>query len=227
MPADKDKLNKALGELAEGKTEVDFKGLDVSSSQLDRVCRELAEKGNRVEGLSFGRCGLGDDGARKIAASLPSLVNLQRLDLTDNQIGAEGAKSIAASLPSLVNLQGLDLTHNQIGADGAKAIAASLPSVPQHTVTRLLSNKIGVDLARAIESWVPSLANLIDLHLGLNQLSDVGVLSLAEAVRHSVSLKTLDVADPNISKSAWDQLNKSLAGPRTPTLPGKPAVSSG
>jgi Ran GTPase-activating protein (RanGAP) involved in mRNA processing and transport len=75
----------------------------------------------RLTHLDLGGWGLGDDGARAVAAASrwPAVTSLA---LGHNQIGDAGARALAAAR-GLGALRELTLTGNQLGADGARALA--------------------------------------------------------------------------------------------------------
>lgn len=54
------------------------------------------------------------EGAHALAAALPRLPRLQRLNLRENELESEGAIAIAKALSGLKDLQELDLTQNQV-----------------------------------------------------------------------------------------------------------------
>ena len=53
----------------------------------------------------------------------------KELDLASNQIGDAGAEKMAAAMPSMARLEKLTLFENKIGDAGAEKIAAALPSM--------------------------------------------------------------------------------------------------
>jgi uncharacterized protein (TIGR02996 family) len=67
---------------------------------------------------------IGDAGAEALAGPHTRLTRLERLHLSFAGIGDAGARALAAS-PALTNLRALDLGYNAIGADGARALADS------------------------------------------------------------------------------------------------------
>ena len=60
---------------------------------------------------------IGDAGAEKLAAAMPSMAKLELLQLGSNKIGDAGAEKLAAAMPSMPNL--VDLDH-PIGAHDPK-----------------------------------------------------------------------------------------------------------
>ena len=66
----------------------------------------------------------------------------KELNLYGNKIGDVGAEKLATALPSLANLQNLDLSRNDIGDNGAEQLASALPSLTSLQDSRLNSAKI-------------------------------------------------------------------------------------
>ena len=58
-----------------------------------------------LKDLRLGEHQIGNAGAEKIAAALPSMQKLTKLSLSGNDIGDAGAEKIAAALPSMRNLE--------------------------------------------------------------------------------------------------------------------------
>ena len=64
------------------------------------------------------------EGAHTLAAALPRLLRLQRLNLRENELENDGAIAIARALSGLRDLRELDLTQNQVCACLAPAPCA-------------------------------------------------------------------------------------------------------
>ena len=71
----------------------------------------------------------GNTSVDTLTGLLQNLPKLQTLNLENNGIGEGGAKAIAAVLKDVPQLQSLNLENNDIGEAGAKAIAAVLKDV--------------------------------------------------------------------------------------------------
>jgi Ran GTPase-activating protein (RanGAP) involved in mRNA processing and transport len=93
---------------------------------ISHIAEKFAHSNNNLQELILCNCRIGHFGAKTLAsAALPP--SLQRLDLGQNNIGLDGIWKLAGSLPRLVNLESLYLTNNQIGDGGASEIARNLP----------------------------------------------------------------------------------------------------
>ncbi len=172
--------------------------LDLSRENIgDEGAKAIATSLPSLTSLNLANNNIGGDGAKAIAMSLPSLTSLN-LDL--NKIGNEGAKAIAASLPGLTSLN-LDL--NNIDDEGAKAIAASLPGL---TSLDLTSNNIGAESAKAIAA---SLTGLTLLNLGYNRIGDEGAKAIAASLP---GLTSLDLSCGDIGAEGAKAIAASLPG---------------
>jgi len=96
-----------------------FKAVDKASSGRLNL--------QRLEELVLGCNDLGLEEARVIAESvLPNCPQLQRLDLSYNELDSEGAKILVEQLRRCPRLQSLDLGSNNIGDEGEEAVRAAV-----------------------------------------------------------------------------------------------------
>eukprot|EP00662_Eupelagonemidae_sp_cell21_P021579 gene21579-5230_t len=93
-------------------------------------------------------CGIGDHGARAIAAALPGC-GLKELYIGENSITDAGVRAIADVIGQCPCLEKLYLGDNDIGDDGACALAAALAGSGLENLV-LRNNWIGDDGARAL-----------------------------------------------------------------------------
>jgi len=117
------------------------------------------EQLTRLSELSLHGCGIGNAGARALAAS-PYLRNLTVLDLSYNDIGDSGAQALASS-PNLSRLTALylyrptmtiDPTRQDIIQDIGACALASSPHLSRLTELGLSGNLIGTDGWEALRS---------------------------------------------------------------------------
>lgn len=152
----------------------------------------------------FGR-DLDDADAVELAAMLAAqpLPQLKYLKLFGNDLGAAGAAALVAALPSLSNMERLDLDNNatddvdihdatrmgtrragnHIGDAGAEALAAALMATPMPSLRalNLAGNGIGDRGAAALCALLPlaSLAGLAEMNLLRNTFSVAAAQELA------------------------------------------------
>jgi uncharacterized protein (TIGR02996 family) len=119
---------------------------------------------------------LAPEAAGALVAS-PSLAGLSSLNLQSTHLGAREAVAALLATPHLARLSFLDLGSNHLGDEGACALAAS-PQLASLCSLNLESNRIGNAGAVALAAS-PHLARLSSLHLGWNQIGDEGAAALA------------------------------------------------
>lgn len=91
--------------------------------------------------LLGGNC-FGDDGVKLLVAGLPTLSNLQELDLSCNNISSDGVLHLSTvfsntTAPVLQALARLDLSHNPLGDGAVKHMNTMLPHLVSLTVLQL------------------------------------------------------------------------------------------
>ena len=138
---------------------------------------------------------IGDDGAKELAANLHHCTQLNKFYLSGNEIGDDGAKELAANLHHCTQLKKLDLSGNEIGDDGAKELAANLHHCTQLKKLDLSGNEIGDDGAKELAANLHYCTQLKKLNLSGNAIGDDGAKELAANLHHCTQLKELDLAD--------------------------------
>jgi Leucine-rich repeat (LRR) protein len=101
-----------------------------SHFQLDKMAFTMiswAIKTTQLNSLALTDCAVDDEACVKIAAAVGLNNCLQRLDLSNNNIGDDGCKSLADGLTATTDLKYLSLSNNKsIGAYGCGALARML-----------------------------------------------------------------------------------------------------
>ena len=131
---------------------------------------------------------IGGDGAKELAANLHHCTQLNKLNLSDNEIGDDGAKELAANLHHCTQLNELDLSSNEIGDDGAKELAANLHHCTQLNELDLSDNEIGDDGAKELAANLHHCIQLSKLDLGYNKIGDDGAKELVANLHHCISV---------------------------------------
>lgn len=66
---------------------------------VERLAHGLEQHaGQQLRSLSFARCGLGDDGCRRLCICVRQLASVERVDLSECNLGPAGAAAVAAML---------------------------------------------------------------------------------------------------------------------------------
>lgn len=181
------------------------------SSLVPCMAQRCHLKGVRQEDGSFrlGSCeelyltsaGIGDAGAKALAAALKNNKSLRLLDLWKNGIGPEGAAALADALSSNTKLDKLYLNENPIGSMGAASLAKALWSNRVLTTLWLSRTGLGDDGARALANMLGGSGepgnkgnvNLQVLDLWECGISAAGAEAIALSLQRNRGLRTLEL----------------------------------
>ncbi|XP_077415422.1 MHC class II transactivator [Vanacampus margaritifer] len=150
----------------------------------------------------------GPQAITKLLEFLPSLHDLQHLDLEGNNIGDNGAEQLADTFASLCFLQILNLSQNYIGDIGIRKMATTLKDLPKLHCFILYSNVISDEGAATLAAVLPHMASLTDLDVKYNKLSDIGAQCLGASLRECKKMKTLRMWNPCIPYGAFERLQQ-------------------
>lgn len=100
-----DRLSSSFGQL-EAVTEVNFSNIPLGPQGGAVLARSVLPAFPEIRILKACNCGLKDEGAKAIAASLMQLQKLKTVTLTDNEISADGASALRTSLSIRNNASG-------------------------------------------------------------------------------------------------------------------------
>ena len=119
--------------------------------------------------------------------------DLHNLDLCENNITPEGAEALAEGLKSCRNLQKLDISDNEISY-GAAALPVGLKHCKKLTELDISNNNIksaAVDLAGGLGYCT----NLLKLYVSDNNIGPKGGAAIAAALTHCSDLQILDFSN--------------------------------
>ena len=152
--------------------------------QLAEGIRDLSSSAPVLKELSLASCGLGDEGASVVAASLEANASVGSLDLEDNGISVGGVRALVRLLQMNACLQVLDLSFNSIGDEGASLLAACMKDAS---------------------------FRLIELNVVDCGIEDDGLAALGSALekKHS-SVQKMRVADNIFTDAGYDSFVTSL-----------------
>lgn len=118
----------------------------------DRLSRAAADRATRLQALALEDCGIGEAGAKALAAALPRS-DLSVLSVARGDLGDGGANAILGALPA--NLVSLDLAGNALGNAIVSVVGEALNRVPRLAIS-LAQNDIAPLLkARLSEHYGP------------------------------------------------------------------------
>jgi uncharacterized protein (TIGR02996 family) len=174
---------------------LDLSGAPLAQAGPDALPRALASlpQRDRLRELRLAGCGIGTAGAAALASvRLPAL---ERLDLSNNQLGDDGLAALLGG-PLLSSVRHLGLSNNSIRERGGVALAASAWSGTPETLD-LSGNALGPDTLEALADS-PLLAGLRQLNLRGNFNAGTAARVLARS-RHARRLEALSLAGCDLS----------------------------
>nr|XP_046227772.1 leucine-rich repeat-containing protein 34 [Scatophagus argus]XP_046227773.1 leucine-rich repeat-containing protein 34 [Scatophagus argus] len=199
-------------------------GLDISFNNLtDEGVRYLAdllqEESSALNAMDLMFNNIQTDGAQVLAESLQCNSTLLSLRLSGNKIENRGAMHLASMLQVNSSLEELELAACDLATQSVIAFAIVLKS-----------NKTlrSVDISRPLlfshqEEWAVHFSDmlmvnssLVELHLGKMGMTDSGMESLTEGLRHNHSLRYLDIRCNRVTRDGVLHLAKLLK--ENPTL---------
>jgi Ran GTPase-activating protein (RanGAP) involved in mRNA processing and transport len=116
---------KALEEIAAGKSTIDLGWKGLGAADVAAFAEALAVLDGRgaVEELSLWGSELGDEGAAAVAAIIAALPGLRVLNVDSCGMGPEGVLVVTAAIATAPQIQKLVLSNNEIGATAAGDVA--------------------------------------------------------------------------------------------------------
>ncbi|EDL87339.1 rCG39088, partial [Rattus norvegicus] len=112
---------------------------------------------------------IGDMGTQHLAAILPRLPGLRKLDLSGNRIGPAGGMQLVKSLTHFKNLEEIILGNNTLGDPTALELAQRFP--PQLRVLCLTSSHLGPEGALCLAQALEQCPHIEEVSLAENNLA--------------------------------------------------------
>jgi Ran GTPase-activating protein (RanGAP) involved in mRNA processing and transport len=165
---------------------------------------------------------IGFEGVKSIVEVLmASNKSIDRLYLGGNDLDVDGAKLLARLLRTTDRIKALLLNVNRLGDDGAEILATALSQNTTLQELGLASNGIGHRGCIALMSTIHQHLSLVTLDLGYspstrvlgataNQISDLGVESIAKMLELNHTLQKLDLRRTEISPEGQQILLRAL-----------------
>jgi CheY-like chemotaxis protein/Ran GTPase-activating protein (RanGAP) involved in mRNA processing and transport len=168
-----------------------------------------------LDRLDLSNNDLGNDGTAKLARAISKRVNFHLVDLrlSSNSIGTGGVETIMNKLLQH-NLISLSLDKNSIGDQGCQLVAASLQSMPVLSRLNLSFNQIG---SRGVNSLMRTLVgcdSIIYLGLSGNIMKISGAIALAFTLAQHPRLEELDVDNCCLSQSSQCHITAGIISNR-------------
>jgi hypothetical protein len=154
-----------------------------------------------------------------LSKALTINVSLEELDLSRNSLTDDSLENLFEGLMAHFNLRKCILNGNRITDRGATAFARAIKEGQRKFQRQfeLVSvdfedNQIGDDGCVALAQLCKLNANITELHLSVNLVTDVGLLAIAEAVKSDVcSLNIIALADNQISSVGAHTVAEAIA----------------
>eukprot|EP00934_Nitzschia_sp_Nitz4_P003896 Nitzschia sp. Nitz4//scaffold249_size28687//21762//24971//NITZ4_008119-RA/size28687-snap-gene-0.4-mRNA-1//1//CDS//3329544023//3886//frame0 len=147
---------------------------------------------------------------------------IQKIDLTNRQIGFDGIRILAEAIEQCENNTNLDtliLDNNDMDDDCAVVLNQALQQCTTALhVLSLNNNSIGADGAIILADSLSTMTNLTELYLEHNMIGDEGTVALAEALQDNEALSLLTLAFNSIGDRGAVALAQALQG--LPSLTG-------
>ncbi|XP_038656759.1 NACHT, LRR and PYD domains-containing protein 3-like isoform X1 [Scyliorhinus canicula] len=141
---------------------------------------------HKCHDLRLARNNLGDSGMKLLSVALRNQdCKIQKLELNNNALTVSCAEDLASALSINRSLMYLNLGYNNLGDSGIKLLSTALRNPDSKIQELSLSNNSLTD--SCAEDLVFALSTnraLTDLNLGNNNLGDLGVKLLSEALRN-------------------------------------------
>ncbi|CAE8691309.1 unnamed protein product, partial [Polarella glacialis] len=154
-----------------------------------RVLSFAVSRSRILTSLSLRSSDIDDEGGLLLASALSECHSLQRLDLSDNDLGPRAAFKVLQAAEQ--NLTTLDLSRNRLGCAGARAIADALGSCQKLLELRLCKNGLGQEGGEALAEGLLSNTVLQDLDLADNEVNLPTATAILRAVNASRFLRRL------------------------------------
>ncbi|XP_019632595.1 PREDICTED: uncharacterized protein LOC109476140 [Branchiostoma belcheri] len=166
---------------------LNLKCLKVSSSEWLKLCQGLSllcpgtssAEGDEVSRfpplkmLGFTYCNLTSDDILSLTEQLPTLQNLEEIDLSHNDISDEAVPGLAEGLSSSQNMKKVNLSHNKLSGRGD-----FLPPLPNLEEIDLSHNAISDEAVPDLARGLSSCENLKKVYLESHRISNKGALLL-------------------------------------------------
>lgn len=182
-------------------------------------CRRITDAltdNTTVRSLLLGTDGIGDGGAKDVAALMEQNPHLEIVYLGCNRITEAGTADLCAALGHNETVKGLWLKRNPIGLTGAKHIAAMLRRNTTLQTLDLVNTDIGAEgLAAVLDALIEENRTLKRLYLGGNAIEATSAERLALLLRANPALTALLFNVNNLGDAGTIALAEGLSANTT------------
>ena len=144
---------------------------------------------NNVQKLDISHNNIFDNGTVAISECLKNNDTLNELDISYNQVSSFGIINISKALLTNITLQKLDISHNNISDDGAIAIIEALQShCNGNSIMGTANNEITNN-----KNYIKN-STLQKLNISYNNISSKGIVTLSDHLKTNITLQELMIS---------------------------------
>ena len=143
---------------------------------------------SNIQKLDISYNNISDDGTVAISEYLSSNNTLQQLDLSHNQVSSLGIINMSTALLRNTTLQILDISHNNISDDGTIAIIRTLHSHCRNNSIMGIANNEMINEGCIIKSALQK------LNMSYNNISSKGIVTLSDHLKTNITLQELMIS---------------------------------
>ena len=189
-----------------------LKYLNIKNNQITEEAGEalasVVMHNTRLEELHVSGNNLGK-GMLTVAKALQHISSLRSLDLGNNNISEEVAGELALAISANECLEEMRLYNSKLTLS-AIVILQSLSNITTLKYLNIKNNQITEEAGEALASVVMYNTRLEELHVSGNNLGK-GILTVAKALQHISSLRSLDLGNNNISEEVAGELALAIS----------------
>ena len=129
--------------------------------------------------------------AQEAVAISDMMICLEKLDISDNELGDHGAELLSEGITNTKTLRVLNISYNKIALSGTAAIANALTSNTSLKELYISSNELGDHGAELLSEGIANTKTLRVLDITGNNIGPSGTTTIANALTNNTSLEEL------------------------------------
>ena len=193
--------------------------LNLSNNALGHGIIELAEQLYSVphlKKLDLSATQMGEEEVTALACSLKYVTQLSELDLLNNPLG-HGISELAKQLHKVAHLEKLDLSDTQMGEEEVTVLTHSLQNVTQLSILDLSNNPLGHGISE-LAKQLHNVPHLEQLDLSDTQMGEEEVTALAHVLVYVPELKFLSLGNNPLGRGVTELIKCLRSSPQLSDL---------
>ena len=150
-------------------------------------------------------------GISKIFQGMNNLLNLKKVDISNNIITYEAGDTIGDVLSHNRQLKELNFSHNNLGAAGINKVFQGLTSVSYLIKLNISHTNLTDEGAEAVAAVLSLNDGLKEIDLSSNVLQPAGIITIFNSMRNIFCLTKLVVSYNNVTNEAADSIASVLS----------------